>query len=141
MKQEEKKIYDFKKGDEITRLRPIIYEGGSKDYSFVGKKIQFLGIANASVYLAKDSDFFTSILTGKNHFTMQIPLEICEDGWAFYVTPDFLDEHDLDEGFELTEEEKLEYEIMKATETEEYEKIAILKKKLDNLKEKKDGSE
>ncbi len=138
MKQEEKTVYDFKKGDEITRLRPIVYELGEKDFALVGKKVTFLGIANASVYISKDADFFTTVLTGRNHFNMQIPIEICEDGWALYVKPDFLEDEETSSKLDLSEEEKLEYEMLMATENQEYEKAAILKKKLDKIREKKD---
>ena len=133
MKQESKTIYDFKKGDSVTRLRPIIQQDGTPDYGFVGKELVFLGIANASAYLSKKADFFTTLLTGKDNFSVQIPLDLCEDGWAEYAIPDFLDD-EVAPGFELSEEDKLEYEILKASEAEDYTRADILQKKLAKLR-------
>ena len=134
MKQEEKSIYDFKKGDLITRLKPIVYQDGEKDFAFVGKQLTFMGIANASVYLSKDSDFFTAIFTGKDHFTIQLPLEICEEGWAEYVVPDFLDQDNL----VLDNEEKIKAKIKSALDEEDYELAERLKRKLEEIKKNRE---
>jgi hypothetical protein len=133
MKQKEQSIYDFKKGDSITRIRPVI--GGSnltseKDYSLVGKKVTFLGIANASVYLSKPGDLLTAILLGKDTLTIQIPLELCEDGWSYYIEPDFID----NESSISDDESTIQGEIQKAIKADEYEKADALKKKLDQIK-------
>ena len=42
-------ISNFKKGDNIVRLKPAI--GSVLDYSFIGKKMKFLGIANGQIYV------------------------------------------------------------------------------------------
>jgi hypothetical protein len=131
MKQEEKSIYDFVKGDIITRLKPIIYSDGEKDFSFVGKAITFLGIANASIYLSKETDFFTSLLTGKDKFTIQLPLEVCERGWGEYVKPDFLEDTD---GPILDDEEIIQLQIKKAIKEDDFETADELKKKLDKIR-------
>ena len=131
MKQEEKSIYDFKKGDIITRLKPVVYQDGEKDFAFVGKAITFLGIANASIYLSKESDFFTSLFTGRDKFTIQIPLEIGENGWGDYIKPDFLED---DDGPILDDEEKIQEQIRAAIKEDNFEKADELKKKLDKIR-------
>jgi hypothetical protein len=40
MKQEEKSVYDFKKGDVVTRIRPMTGESGL-DYSLVGNSLLY----------------------------------------------------------------------------------------------------
>jgi len=130
MKQETKSIYDFKKGDAITRLKPILYADGEKDFTFVGKNLTFMGIANASVYLSKDADFLTAIFTGRSSFTIQLPLEICEEGWAEYIKPDFLE----GEEFILDDEEDINFKIKDALDEENYELAERLKKKLEELR-------
>ena len=135
MKQKEKSIYDFKKGDTITRLKPITYADGERDFAFVGKAITFLGIANASIYLSKEADFFTSLFTGKEKFTIQLPLEICEDGWGDYIKPDFLEDAD---GPILDDEEKIQEQIKKAIKEDNFEKADELKKKLDKIRKNRE---
>lgn len=135
MKQEEKSIYDFKKGDQITRLKPIIYPDGEKAFEFVGKSLTFMGIANASVYLSKEADFLASLFIGKDRFTIQLPLEICEDGWGDYIKPDFLDEED---GPVLDDEEKVQKQIKKAIQEDDFEKASELKKKLEQIRKNRE---
>ena len=135
MKQEEKSIYDFKKGDQITRLKPIVYPDGDRDFTFVGKQITFMGIANASIYLSKETDFFTSLLTGKDKFTVQLPIEVAEEGWGLYVKPDFLEDGDFIMG---DEEEKIKEELRSAVAQDNFEKAEELKKKLENIRKNRE---
>ncbi|MCF7815361.1 MAG: hypothetical protein K9N40_12875 [Candidatus Cloacimonetes bacterium] len=131
MKQEEKTIYNFQKGDSITRIKPIIYQDGEKDFTFVGKQLTFMGIANASVYLSKEADMLTSLFTGKDKFTIQLPIETCKTGWADYIEPDFLEEGD--ELF-IDDEEKIKKKINNALSEEDYELAERLKKKLEEIR-------
>jgi hypothetical protein len=140
MKQEEKTIYDFKKGDVITRVKPLIGDSGplgDKDYSLVGKKVTFLGIANASVYLSKPGDFLTSLLLGKETITIQLPLELAENGWADYIEPDFIDS----DAPILEDEESIKKEIGKAVKEDDYERANALKKKLEEIKNSRNPRE
>lgn len=135
MKQEEKSIYNFKKGDIITRIKPVLDEMGNKDYTLVGKRVTFKGIANASVYLSREADFLTSIFVGKDNFTIQVPLELYELGWADYIEPDFIDE----DSPIFDDEKSLHDEIQKAVKEDNYERADMLKKRLEELKNKKKG--
>ena len=139
MKQEEKTIYDFKKGDIITRIKPLISDEGSigeKDYSLVGKKLTFMGIANACAYLSKQSDLLMTIITGKEDFTIQLPLDLCESGWAIYIEPDFING---EISVNLDEEDQIRKEIKKAVEADEFERAESLKKRLEEIINKKNN--
>jgi hypothetical protein len=132
--QTAKAIYEFKKGDIITRLKPFNDESGFKDYTLVGNPVVFLGIANACVYLSKKSDFLIKLFLGQEDVQIKLPLDLCEQGWAKYTEPDFLNSevktYSNDKG-------TLEKEIEKALQKEDYLLADLLKKKLDELLGKK----
>jgi hypothetical protein len=136
MTQVRKSIHDFKKNDIITRISPIIEDDDYKDYSLVGTKLTFLGIANACVYLSKKTDMLTMFLIGKEFLQIKLPVETCEYGWTYYIEPDFLVSGDEVES-DLSSEEEIRREIEKASENEDYLKADTLKKKLDELINKK----
>jgi hypothetical protein len=133
MEQNIETIYKFKKGDIITRLLPVKDStNGSLDYSLVGKKLIFLGIANASVYLTyENANFLLQLFIGKESQTLNYPLALVEAGWGFYVEPDFLITETINN--EVTIQKQLD----KAVENQEFEKAEELKRKLDELKTKK----
>ena len=137
MEQEQLSIYKFKKGDLITRIKPMVDETGDKDFTFIGGKITFMGIANASIYISRPLDFLAMIFSGRNEQVVQLPLELWENGWAFYIEPDFLDAEP-----EMDIESQLEFEFEQAKFDEDYKKADIISKKLDEIrKKKKDGKE
>jgi hypothetical protein len=82
MEQKPRTIYDFRKGDIITRLEPMVDEDGYKDFSLVGAKVTFVGIANACVYLSKKSDPLSKIFLGQDVMQIKLPLALCEKGWS-----------------------------------------------------------
>lgn len=130
MDQKSKTIYDFRKGDVITRLEPMVDEDGYKDFSLVGAKVTFVGIANACVYLSKKSDPLSKIFLGLDTMQIKLPLALCDKGWAQYVEPDFLDISPD----EMTEIRAIEEEIQKAVEAEDYFKAEALKNRLLELR-------
>ena len=129
MNQEYKSIYGFKKGDIITRLDPTLSEDGFKDFSLVGVKLKFLGIANACVYLSRPSNPIFKILLGEDNTQLKIPIALCEEGWSDYIEPSFLEEREESNEFFI-----LEKEIEKAIKEEDYFKAEELKKKMEKLK-------
>lgn len=130
MEQKPKTIYDFRKGDIITRLEPMVDEDGFKDFSLVGTKLTFVGIANACVYLSKKSDPLSKIFLGQDTMQIKLPLALCDKGWSRYVEPDFLDVSPDN----MTEVQAIEEEIQKAVENEDYFKAEALKNRLLELK-------
>lgn len=135
MNQKTKSIFEFRKGDILTRLKPMQDDDGFKDFSLVGAKLTFIGIANACVYLLKKSDPLSKIFLGRENIQIKIPLELCEEGWSKYVEPDFGQENLIDN---FTDEQAITTEIQKAVEEEDYFRAEALKKKLEELSKDKD---
>jgi len=136
-------IYNFKKDDLITRIKPVINpETDKKDYYLIGKKLIFKGIANATIYLSielpKEYELFSILFGVKNDKlnNIQLPLELWEDGWDFYIEPDFLDNESNE-----SEEELLQRKLNDAAEKQQYEKAERLKRKLEELKSKNKTNE
>lgn len=150
MEQQEKSIYDFNKGDIITRIKPVIRSEIDKDYSLVGEKLEFLGIANACIYLSKnlkDSIFFAAFL-GEHRYTIKLPLDLAENGWAEYIeiktNPDKsiedLSKEDTSlnsKEFKSKKENLIKKKIDTAIKKENYEEAEKLKQILKDLKDEK----
>ncbi|HUU87403.1 MAG TPA: UvrB/UvrC motif-containing protein [Candidatus Glassbacteria bacterium] len=134
MIQEEKNIYDFKKGDIITRIKPLSDPNTKeKDFSFVGRRLIFMGLANATIYVAQQFDPLVALFMGIDKNIVQLPIELWEDGWALYVEPEFLDSDSV-----MVEDEKgLQEQIQRAVEADNYERAEELRKKLEKLKKKR----
>jgi len=131
--QEEVNIFTFKKGDIITRITPIIdQEDGHKDYTFIGRRLIFMGIANATIYLAQEFDQLAQLVLGMEKNVFQLPVDLWPTGWAYHVEPDFLDKNTI-----LIDDEKMMLEQLKmATETEDFERAEDIRKKLEELRKK-----
>jgi hypothetical protein len=135
MNQKPKSIFEFRKGDILTRLKPMSDEEGYKDFSLVGAKLTFIGIANACVYLSKKSDPLSKLFLGQDLIQIKLPLELCQEGWANYIEPDFGDGISIDT---LTDEQAITAEIQKAVDEEDYFRAEALKKKLEEITKNKD---
>jgi len=131
MTQEEKSIFEFKKGDVITRIKPLIDPlTKEKDFSFVGRRLIFMGLANATIYLGQEFEKIVALLMGVETNVVQLPIELWEEGWALFIEPDFLDPH-----YVIVDDEKgLQEQIQKAVESDNYEKAEELRKKLEEIK-------
>ena len=133
MKQEEVDIFRFVKGDIITRIKPMIDpETGQKDYSFVGRKLIFMGLANATIYLAQEFDFLTKLFLGMDKHVIQLPVDLWPTGWSYHIEPDFLDEDSMLIG----DESKMREQLDTAIENQNFEKAEDLKRKLEQLRKK-----
>lgn len=133
MKQQEVEIYQFRKGDVITRIRPVVDPvDGHKDYAFVGKKLIFMGIANATIYLAQEFDFLAKLFLGMDKNVIQLPIDLWPDGWAYHIEPDFLD----DDSMLIDDEARMKEQLDAAIENQNFEKAEDLRKKLDELRKK-----
>lgn len=134
MIQEEKIIYNFKRGDIITRIKPLIDpQTKEKDFSFIGRKMTFKGLANATIYLEQEFDKLIALFMSMEKNIIQLPIELWEEGWAFFIEPDFLDPNSV-----IVEDEKgLQEQIKKAIASDNFEMAEELRKKLDKIKNKR----
>lgn len=143
-------IKEFKKDDVVTRVDPRVEVlDDFKDFSLVGKKVIFLGIANASIYLQKENDVLSTFNAifgdGKATNTLQIPLELWEEGWAKYEDPDFLKKDEnpnhLFKINSVTENDLSLQELYdKAVEVEDFELAQKLRLKMEEEQNGKNGS-
>jgi hypothetical protein len=129
-------IYEFKKGDEIVRIKPakslglmsvgffgenVIDRGG--DRSYMGQKLIFVGIANGQIYCQRTDTFSLNVFGDK---LLGLSLDIWDEGWDFYVDPTT-----LLNGLEIKMDvSTIEEQIKKAIENEDYELAEKLKSKL-----------
>jgi hypothetical protein len=133
-KNDMRKIYDFKKGDEIVRIAPSkmiktsnIF-GGLKelsgDRSYMGEKLIFIGIANGQIYLKPTGKFYETVF-GKDYL-IDLDIDLWGDGWDYYIDPKTL----FDKSEIIVDKATIEKEIKIAIENEDYELAAKLKTKL-----------
>ena len=132
-----KSIYEFKKGDIITRVEPSAPLGkggffgdeGFRDRSYIGEKYILAGIANGCIYLKRIDALEIRIFGNK---LIDLPLDIFENGWNYWIDPQTLLE-DIDETLYVSTN-NLQEAINKAIEEENYEAANKLKKLLDKKK-------
>ena len=132
-----KSIYEFKKGDVITRVEPsktlgkggFFSDEGFQDRSYVGDKLIFVGIANGNIYCKRTCPFELKIL---GEGLVDMALDIFSDGWDLWIDPLTLLE-DIDETLYVSTD-NLQEAINKAIEEENYEAANKLKKLLDKKK-------
>ena len=132
-----KSIYEFKKGDIITRVEPsktlgkggFFSDEGFQDRSYVGDKLIFVGIANGNIYCKRTCPFELKIL---GEGLIDMALDIFSDGWDLWIDPLTLLE-DIDETLYVSTD-NLQEAINKAIEEENYEAANKLKKLLDKKK-------
>lgn len=133
--QEEVDIFKFKKGDVITRIKPMKdKDTGHNDYTLIGRKFIFMGIANASIYLAQEFDFLAKLFLGMSKSVIQLPVDLWPTGWAYHIEPDFLDEDSL----LIDDESRMKEQLDLAIESQNFEQAEDLRKKLDKLRGKDD---
>ena len=130
-----KSIYEFKKGDIITRASPsksmgisILNPEGVGDRSYQGEKLIFIGIANGCIYLKRTNELELKIFGDK---LMDLELDIFSEGWDYYIDPNSLLE-DADETI-FVSTDGLQEAIDKAVTEENYEAADKLQKTLNKL--------
>ena len=127
-------IREFKKGDLIVRTQPAKSLGPmvgmmgmaiprTGDRSYMGEKMEFVGIANGQIYINR-TDEFEARTFGKRR---DLPVDLWEDGWEVWVDPDTLMD---DVTYEVPKMSDAEYQakIDIAIATENYEEAERLKK-------------
>ena len=130
-----KSIYEFKKGDIVTRVAPAKSLGkslfnpeGQGDRSYQGEKLIFVGIANGCIYLKRTNVLELKIFGDK---MIDLELDIFSDGWDYYIDPNSLLEA-IDETI-LVSTDGLQDAINKAIAEENYEAADKLQKTLNKL--------
>ena len=116
-----KTIFEFKKGDKITRIKPA---NGFGDRSYMGDELVLIGIANGQIYFKNNNRFINNIL-GEEHIS-NVALDLWSEGWIEYVDPKTLLEGQEDVISNLSIEKQIEI----AVENEDYELAERLKRKL-----------
>ena len=132
-----KSIYEFKKGDVITRVEPsatlgkggFFGDSGFQDRSYIGEKFIFVGIANGNIYCKRTCPVELKIF---GDTLVDLSLDIFTDGWDKWIDPYSLLE-DIDETVYVSTD-NLQEAIDKAIEEENYEAANKLKKLLDKKK-------
>ena len=150
MEQVPQSIYDFVKGDLITRVIPskpieIFGEETIVDRNFIGEPLVFLGIANGCVYVEKDemrpskmesgriSDggpAFLKMMFGTGG-PINLPLDAYDEVWSHYIDPYNIGSdgnHEFEETLE-TLKKKLKLALSK----EDYETADKIKAKIAKL--------
>ena len=143
MEQKEMSIYEFAKGDIITRIKPLVEHDGYKNFTYIGYKLEFLGILNATIYLRRvKNDVDTNpflVLFGLTNHIIEIPVEMWKNGWSYYIEPNFLikeEKKSINDLENMSSDDAIKYlkEAIKiATDKDEFEKAQELQKKLDKL--------
>ena len=130
-----KSIYEFKKGDIITRVSPsksmgisILNPEGVGDRSYQGEKLIFIGIANGCIYLKRTNELELKIFGDK---MVDLELDIFSEGWDYYIDPNSLLEDEDETIFVSTD--GLQEAIDKAVAEENYEAADKLQKTLNKL--------
>lgn len=143
IEQEPKSIYEFKKGDKITRIKPskpVMKMGDEEivDRNFIGTPFIFVGIANGCIYLKKVMNeraisFFNMFMEEPMEPpVINIELEIFEEGWSYYIDPTKLEgEQEPEEVYSVDE---LENKKKKALEKEDYKEADRLQKLINKQK-------
>jgi hypothetical protein len=78
-----KNISEFKKGDFITRLGPSKprFKGAHPDRSYMGDKIEFIGIANGMIYFHIHDSIFDS------EKLCDLELDLWDESWGEFQDP------------------------------------------------------
>ena len=121
------KIIDqFKTGDEIVRLEPAKpYHTGTRDRSYLGEKLTFIGIANGNIYLERDDkSAMTKILDNKE---MILHYDIWSEGWNYWQDPKELFSK------EIVNIRYLKACLDKALIEENYEEAEKIRKQIDEI--------
>lgn len=134
-------IQEFKKGEIITRTEPslAIFGGGINfmgvetapkgDRSYMGDKLQFVGIANGQIYFKSLKPIYITIFGQDKIF--DLPLDTFSEGWEYYIDPETL----LQDNTPIPQmsKQQLEKALKDALDKEDFEKAAELRDKLNKL--------
>ena len=134
-----KSIYEFKKNDVVVRVEPssvigysIMNPDGTRDRSYIGEKLILMGVVNGCIYLQRTDELNIKIFKNK---LVELPVDIFDGGWDYYIDPNKLLESVDDET--LISTDGIQKALTKALAEENYEAAAKLKKLLNKNEKKK----
>lgn len=134
-----KSIYEFKKGDLVTRVEPskqlpshFFQEEGVRDRSYIGDPLKFMGIINGCAYFKRINSIDRKIFGDD---LLQLQLDIFSNGWDNYIDPKTLLSDD-DKDTIVISKNGIKEALEKAILDENYEEAARLKKLLKNEEKK-----
>ena len=147
MDQKPMSIYEFKKGDRITRIKPSkpiakLQEDEIVSRDYIGTPLIFVCIANGCIYLKRFLDKQTAEMVAifnmfssdikSDHHLIHLELDLFDEGWSYYIDPLGLDDKDSEISIKELERQK-----EKALEEEDYLKADRLQKKIKDKRKKK----
>ena len=131
-----KSIYEFDKKDIVVRVEPAKPIGESifgvpnqGDRSYIGDRLEFMGILNGCIYLKRTDPVSLKIFGDK---MVELPLDIFSEGWDIWVNPLMLLEDDEVENI-MASDKELRKQIDLALADENYELADRLSKKIKNI--------
>lgn len=158
MEQTPMSIYDFLKGDKITRMVPskpikIFGEETVEDRQYIGEPLIFLGVANGCVYVEREEKpqqkrgggmmidgqegplgFLKMLFGGPG--PINLPLDVWDEGWGHYINPYEIGDQ-TESKYDILDDSSLEVlrkQLDIALRKEEYEKADRIKIKITKIK-------
>jgi hypothetical protein len=128
-----KTIHAFTKGDEIVRIEPSKPYSSTqiglfgeetietRDRSYMGEKLIFVGIANGQIYLKRTDNLSIELFGDK---LLSLSLDVFDDGWDYWFDPE-----NLLQGLEP--KESLIHKLENAVKIEDYELATKLRDELE----------
>jgi len=111
-----KNIIEIEKGSFITRVSP---SDGYGDRSYIGDKLQFIGVANGMIYLKNLEESYIRMF--REEKLIKVAFDIWQNGWDYYTEPESLFTN-------LYDKYTLELKLKKALENEDYEEAQRIRK-------------
>lgn len=134
MEQKPKSIKEFNPGDIVTRVEVAVSPGSGNfsqvnyDASYIGEKMQFVGIANGCAYF-KFADEFSNLLEKDMMFKLDI--FTFGDGWSHYIEPSVLWEMLPQNKYISLSDVALFDELQLAIDKEDYIEASKIKSEID----------
>ena len=135
-----KTVYDFKKNDVVTRIKPAKSFGKTIDIltgnevelggdrSYIGEKLIFVGIANGCAYFKRTDPIELKIFVDK---LIGLELDVFDGGWDYWIDPETLLDSEIDYSTNSMSRKEIEEKISQAVSEENYELAEKLRKYLD----------
>jgi len=138
MEQKPRSIREFKPGDIVTRVEPVVTINSSsmfmlgspvtEDGGYIGEKLIFIGIVNGCAFF-EPTDAFTKQLEGDKPISLK--LYKYENGWAHYIDPITLIDAKPKSEYESLSDTSLVNRREEAILNEDYEEASRIQHEID----------